>query len=260
MRRGRDQDNSVWQSPTLAKKNQKKVQAWKYRQIFNGFLTSISDNIHIMSRIFLLRHGETEGNAERIYRGRWDLPLNSTGKKQAARAGEALKSIKFSSIFVSPLRRARETAAAIIAATGDCELITEQNLIDIDYGAWTKRPAADVAASHPELTAMWARSPHDVGFPEGESLDDVRGRIETLFGDFSKTGVEGNVLFVSHRVPIKVALCHFLGLPNASFWSVAVDTASISVINLRRDRATLVFSNETCHLRSINGKLGVVDF
>ena len=63
-----------------------------------------------MPRIFILRHGETEGNQKRVFRGLWDLPLNENGQIQAARTGNALKGIKFSRIYTSPLIRAKETA------------------------------------------------------------------------------------------------------------------------------------------------------
>ena len=211
-----------------------------------------------MAHIFLLRHGETEGNERQIFRGRWDLPLNTTGRRQAALAGEALKSISFSSVFTSPLLRARETASE--AAPNSAEIAVEESLIDIDYGEWTKMQAEDAADAYPRNYRMWHHDPGNVVFPGGERLADVRGRIEGFLKGLDDRASDQNILLVSHRVPIKIALCVSLGLADSAFWRIAVDTASISIISLHEGSAGLISCNETCHLRAFGAKLDTIDF
>ena len=213
-----------------------------------------------MGYIFMLRHGETEGNAKKIYRGRWDLPLNDRGKTQAHRAAEALSNFKVSAILTSPLRRAWETAEAVGVSRKSVDVIEEELLIDIDYGEWTKRPATEIETSQPERHRAWYQTPEDVVFPGGEGLSDVRKRIESLFSRLGAQGGDENILLVSHRVPIKVALCFSLGLQDSAFWRIDVDTASISAIMLDGDNIKLAFSNETCHLGLFTEKLDSIDF
>ncbi|MBT3273187.1 MAG: histidine phosphatase family protein, partial [Spirochaetales bacterium] len=129
-----------------------------------------------MPRIFILRHGETEGNQKRVFRGLWDLPLNENGQIQAARTGNALKGIKFSRIYTSPLIRAKETAAAVAAEQRSIEVSEEPALIDIDYGEWTRVPDEDVVRRFPGMYQMWNDAPESVIFPSGEGLEDVRRR------------------------------------------------------------------------------------
>ena len=211
-----------------------------------------------MAHIFLLRHGETEGNERQIFRGRWDLPLNTTGRRQASLAGEALKSISFSSVFTSPLLRARETAAEV--APNSTEIAVEESLIDIDYGDWTKMQAEDVADEYPRQYRTWHHDPANVVFPGGERLADVRARIERFLSGLDDRAPDQNILLISHRVPIKVALCVSLGLADSAFWRITADTASISIINLRGGSASLISCNETGHLQTFASKLDAIDF
>ena len=211
-----------------------------------------------MPHIFLLRHGETEGNERQIFRGRWDLPLNAAGRRQAALAGEALKSISFSSVFASPLLRARETAAEV--APDSTEIAVEESLIDIDYGDWTRMQAEAVAHAYPRQYRRWHHEPGNVIFPGGERLADVRARIEGFLNGLDARAPDQNILVVSHRVPIKVALCVSLGLADSAFWKITVDTASISIISLHEGSTSLISSNETGHLQTFGNKLDAIDF
>jgi broad specificity phosphatase PhoE len=212
-----------------------------------------------MTRIFLVRHGETDGNKKKIYRGHWDLPLNQNGKAQVEKAGEALQAVVLSAIYVSPLLRARQTAEAV-ASRQNVQLVDEEALIDIDYGDWTEMPDAEIAQKFPDLYRQWKQSPESVLFPDGEGLYDVRKRAQPMVTVLAERHPDQSIALVSHRVPIKVILCAALGLDDSAFWRIQVDTASISALDCNNGVFTLIFSNETCHLKSFGEKLGVVDF
>ena len=215
-----------------------------------------------MPRLFLLRHGETEGNKKGIFRGRWDLPLNAHGRTQADLTGRALSEIEFTQVYASPLARARETAEAVIGRQRGGTIREEPALIDIDYGEWTGVADAEVATINPTEHRKWREEPETVVFPGGEGLADVRSRVARLLATLAQRPerAEDSILLVSHRVPIKVMLCVALGLTDAAFWKISLDTASLSVVDARDGNLSLVFSNETCHLKPLREKLGVVDF
>ncbi len=71
-----------------------------------------------MGCFFLLRHGETEWNAQNRFCGRSDVPLSDAGREQARRLGDRLKSVPLDVLYTSPLRRAFETARLISDAIG----------------------------------------------------------------------------------------------------------------------------------------------
>lgn len=212
-----------------------------------------------MTRFFIVRHGQTEGNKNKIYRGRWDLPLNPTGLKQVELAGRALAPVDLDAIYTSPLERTRQTAAALVKHQ-QVEARDEQGLIDIDYGGWTRVADSEVARSQPEIYRRWKSEPQSVVFPDGEGLADVRGRVEPMLKRLVAEYPDGQLALCGHRVSVKMILMVALGLPDAAFWRIAVDPASISVIDFAVGAFSMVFTNETCHLEPLLEKLKAADF
>ncbi len=88
-----------------------------------------------MTSVYLVRHGQTAWNKEEIFRGRSDIPLNETGLKEAALAGEYLKSFEVEAIYSSPLARAWQTAQKI-AGFHRLEVRPLDGLMDMSFGRW----------------------------------------------------------------------------------------------------------------------------
>ncbi|HUU01249.1 MAG TPA: histidine phosphatase family protein [Myxococcota bacterium] len=212
-----------------------------------------------MTRLFVIRHGETDGNKNKIYRGRWDLPLNEKGLAQVEKAGAALETVRLDAILTSPLERTCQTAAAV-ARFQKIEPQTEPALIDIDYGQWTRLLDSEVARKHPDIYARWKQRPETVVFPDGEGLADVRRRVESLLAGLGEEYPGQNVALCGHRVSVKMILMVALGLTDSAFWKILVDTASISVIGLDDGAFSLVFANDTCHLKPLADKFKAADF
>lgn len=89
-----------------------------------------------MTRIILVRHGQTKWNVVERFRGRSDIPLDETGLAQAEALGLRVpRNFKPDAIYTSPLTRARQTAEAIAKRCGiPCR--DHPGLVDIDYGQW----------------------------------------------------------------------------------------------------------------------------
>ena len=68
--------------------------------------------------VYVVRHGLTDYNIQKIYQGRVDVPLNEEGRKQAEETAQKFKGIKIDNILVSPLSRSRDTASYIAEVTG----------------------------------------------------------------------------------------------------------------------------------------------
>ncbi len=212
-----------------------------------------------MTRLLLVRHGETEGNRDHLYRGRWDLPLNETGLAQVEQAGRALGGIALQAIYTSPLLRTQQTAAAV-ARYQQVAVAKEPGLIDIDFGDWTRKAAADIARSQPQLYQRWHQQPAAFVFPAGEGLAAVRARVEECLARLVEKHPDQQIALVGHRVSIKMLLLVALGLENSAFFRLRIDPASISVLDSAAEHFHLVLSNETCHLQSWADKLSIDDF
>ena len=86
-------------------------------------------------KIYVVRHGETDWNTEMRLQGRTDIPLNAQGMEEAEKTSEALKSVPFSAVYVSPLHRARQTAE-ILKRDRRIPVYVDQRLIEMGFGIY----------------------------------------------------------------------------------------------------------------------------
>ena len=158
--------------------------------------------------LYLIRHGETAKNRQKLLQGRSDVPLNENGRKQARQAARFFeeKGIRFDRVYASPLIRAVETARII--AGEDAEILTDDRLLEMDYGPWEgcslERPA-------PELIRFFSDFVHNPA-PQGmESLDHVKERMGLFLEMLKETAPsggdrQGNILASTHAIALKGAL------------------------------------------------------
>jgi broad specificity phosphatase PhoE len=211
-----------------------------------------------MTTLYLVRHGQTAWNREEVFRGRADIPLNETGRKEALLTGQYLERVKVDSLYSSPLSRAVETAEAIARYQGK-EVQISQGLIDIDFGRWQGVSHEKVKERYGDLYRQWNDTPHLVRFPTGESLEDVRERVLRVIDEIVRDHADETLLMVSHRVVNKTMLCGLLGLDNSHFWQIGQDTGCINILEFG-EGFTLRRLNDTSHLVAIEGERIQIDF
>lgn len=207
--------------------------------------------------IILVRHGETAENAREIFRGRLDVELNQTGRRQAQLLSAHLKALKVESIYSSPLKRALQTARCI-ARPHHLDVRLVQELVDFSYGNWEGLTQEQAKRNHPELYDRWIRSPQRVKMPCGERLSQVKRRASQAI---NKVLNHDRCILVSHRVPLKVLICGLLELPNSHFWNIRIDLAGITTFEYdpASNRFILTKHNDTSHLKSIRKEV-LADF
>lgn len=223
------------------------------------FGTSQNGDIYIMSRIILVRHGETDWNREEIFRGRIDINLNQNGIRQAQALLKKLQEQKLDAIYSSPLSRARLTAQ-IIADYYNLKVNLENGFIDINYGGWQGVSHEDVKAQYPKLYHLWQQQPHLVKFPAGECLDDVKRRAMTALERIISNHKSDTIAIAAHRVVNKVMLCAVLGLDISHFWLIRQDTCCINIFEDSPRGYVMFCLNDTCHLKRLNKEIVTVDF
>ncbi len=156
------------------------------------------------SLVYLVRHGESVGNVTPGLRRRDDPPLTERGRAQAARAAEALAGLGIGALFSSPLRRARETAEIIGAATGAGIQVAE-GFREVDMGALSDSDAAEDRALRDAIFSAWLAGDYRRSFPGGEDFPAVIGRArEELRRVLAEAGAPG-IAVVTHRMPIAAA-------------------------------------------------------
>jgi len=210
-----------------------------------------------MTELIVARHGETAWNVEKVFRGRADVNLDDVGVTQAELLGKYLSNWGLEVVYSSPLRRALDTAK-MVARYQRVAVGVAEGLTDIDYGEWQSLPEQEVNRLYPALLDEWNSNPHKVKMPGGESLEDVRRRsVDVVDGILARH--HGIVLLISHRVVIKVLVCHLLGLDNSRFWNIRLDICGITTFDYVDGRFVLTRHNDTSHLRELPKSL-LADF
>ncbi len=202
-----------------------------------------------MTRIILVRHGETEWNRVERFRGRADVPLNQAGLMQAEATGRRIAAEwNPEAIYTSPLSRAVKTAEAI-ARHFALPVQVHPGLIDIDYGQWQGLTPGEARERWPEVADAWYNSPQTARIPDGETLDELRARVSEVVNVIVACHEGQTVVLVSHTVVNRIILLAILGLGNDRFWHLRQDTCAINVFEAEGALFTLVSLNDTCHLR-----------
>ncbi len=199
----------------------------------------------------LLRHGQTPLSAEQRFAGLTDIELTETGAAQAKAAAARLAARGGIDIIItSPLRRARQTADAAVAATG-ARLVADEGFRETDFGAWEGLTFAEARERWPgELTA-WLADP-TAAPPGGESFAEVERRVAAALGRLLADHSRETVLVVSHVTPIKTLLASALLAPPEAMFRMHLDLACLSEIDWYADGPAVVRSfNDTAHLQGL---------
>ena len=181
--------------------------------------------------LYLVRHGETDWNKDQRYQGQTDIPLNETGRAQAARNGEILKflmpGIASADFISSPLSRAIETMEILRRGLGlDVKAYrTEPKLLEVHYGHWEGHLASELQASDPEGVA--GKNADVFGWRPrgGESYADLQDRIS----DWLQT-VDRDTVAITHGGVSRVARGAVLGL----------DTSLVPTLEVPQDKVLIL--------------------
>ena len=216
---------------------------------------------HRGTRIFLVRHGETQWNRDRRFQGQIDIPLNENGKTQARQASAFLKDIDFDFAISSDLLRPKETAEIVLERHPQVRLDVYPDLREISHGTWEGKLEEEIVAFDGALLEAWKAAPETVQMPEGENLQQVWERVGKAWRDILKTYSKPNEprvgLVVAHDAVNKALLCRLFGLEPQSFWNFKQGNGSVTVIDYPKGidkMPVLQASNITSHIGGVLDK------
>jgi broad specificity phosphatase PhoE len=166
-----------------------------------------------MATVFLARHGQTAYNLEGRFQGQQPVPLDDTGREQAAELAERAAGYGFAALWCSPLLRARETADTVSAKIG-LQPREDPRLMETDAGDWTNRSFTDVQTEAPELFEQFFTGAPSFAFPGGESFAEQEVRVDAALREIEAGALPA--LVVCHGMVIRAALSVRAGewLPN----------------------------------------------
>jgi broad specificity phosphatase PhoE len=185
------------------------------------------------SRLWLVRHGETEWSASGRHTSITDIELSSAGEQAAEKVAGRLSGVTFARVLTSPRSRARRTAE--LAGFPHAEVLDD--LAEWDYGDDEGLTTPQIREQRPGWT-VWSDGPK-----AGESAEDVRRRADRVVELVRAT--DGQVLVFSHGHFSRVLGARWLGLHVAAGAHLRLSTASVSVLGWERETAVIDHWNDT---------------
>jgi alpha-ribazole phosphatase/probable phosphoglycerate mutase len=180
-------------------------------------------------RLLLVRHAETEASARGRCYGSLDVGLSPLGRSQCAALAAVMAVERVAAVVASPRLRAVETARAI-AEPHRLKVRQDADLRELDFGELEGRTYDEIAATLPELYAAWMTHPTGVRFPGGECYDDLKERALRAVATARERLDGRTAVLITHGGIVRAVLADVLGVPDERIFRIAVDPASVSVV------------------------------
>ncbi len=205
-----------------------------------------------MTTVLLLRHGRTRANSAGVLVGRTPgVELDEVGQRQARDVAKTLARahVELAAVYTSPLRRCRQTVAALSAHGVSAPApVVDDRLIECDYGTWTNRDLAQLAEEPTWQTVQW--QPSRAVFPGGEALADVAARANAAVHEWERRireqhGADAVWLVCSHEDVLKTIVASSIGTHLDSFQRIMIRNGAVTAIRFAWERPYVLCLNET---------------
>lgn len=176
-------------------------------------MTPMSFDGEYKTKILIVRHGESVGNAERRFLGHTDKDLSERGYLQAARTAEFLKNENIDAIYSSSLIRAYNTAKPHAELRG-LDVITSDNLREIYAGSWENLLVTEIIAGwESEFIGGWRENFGTYTLPDGESVIHAGERMYAEVKRIAEKNIGRTVLIGTHAAVIRAFFGKILKIP-----------------------------------------------
>jgi len=173
-----------------------------------------------LRQIIFLRHGQAKNNTERILAGRTEgVPLTDTGIKQSEHTAELLEHMNISTIYSSPIQRAKHTAE-IVGKHNSLDVTIDDRLIELDMGKFTGMPYDEIFNSHGNVFMKFYNGNLEIAHNGVETFSDVKKRILGIVDHIIEKHPDENVLLVTHMDPIKAMLSTVIDLSPTNLYEL----------------------------------------
>ncbi|MGQ4649643.1 histidine phosphatase family protein [Lyngbya aestuarii] len=198
--------------------------------------------------LYFLRHGETTASRQGGYCGTLDVELTPEGRQMASDFAAAYKTIPWTAVFVSPMRRTIATAKPLCEAAG-MEMQLRDGLKEIAYGKWEGKSPEEVDRDFHDEYIRWLNDPGWNSPTGGEKGVDIARRSFAVIDEIERSCDAGNVLVVSHKATIRIMLCLLLGIDVGRFRDrIGMQVASVSIVEYGTRGPLLKVLGDRSHL------------
>ena len=202
-----------------------------------------------VTTVYLIRHGEAEGNVLPYFQGTADTKLTEKGRAQVAYLAERFREIPLDAVYYSPWHRAKETAGAV-NKYHDLPLIPEYDLHEINGGDWEGVPVVELCRKFPAEFEIWKKRIWDFQAPNGEKMTQVYQRMAEAVTRIAKANPGKTIAVCSHGCAIRNFLCYaeFNDITRLNDVGWAENTAVSQLTYAPENGWQLVMKNSASHL------------
>ena len=210
-----------------------------------------------MGTLIIVRHGETEWNAEGRIQGHTDIGLSEKGAEQARSLGIRLAGMNIDVAYSSDLKRTSETARLALGGR-DIALNETPMLREYHKGEFEGLTLSEIKSRFPNEYPKYLEKDLEYAPKGGESTRDVSARMATIMDEIKSNHLDETVLVVSHGGVLRAAMVSLLGMPLEGNWSFLFGNCSLTMFDTHADNAVLRVFNDTSHLQGAvhQGMLG----
>jgi broad specificity phosphatase PhoE len=207
-------------------------------------------------RCYIIRHGETQSNVHKIYAGTSNERITARAEQEARLLAERLVDRGITFCYVSPIRRAVDTAL-ILAGNLAISAFIEKNLREMELGPWEGLSEDRVAVEFPEEWKTWNQTPAWLGLAGRETLEDVQRRILSVLQTWCLCNKKKTIAAVTHVALIRCILLYSMGKPLNDYRQIHVPNTTAFVLDVelsKPDRKLHLYLDETINTHELSDK------
>ncbi len=210
-----------------------------------------------MTKLLLIRHGESEANRERFFAGQLDAPLLDTGIFQAELTARYIaESYTVSAVYASDLQRAFKTGE-IIAAMCGAPIFSDRQLREIYAGAWQGKSFEELISLFKKDYTSWLYDIGNCKTTGGEGTQELANRVLSALTKIAKEHSGETVAIATHATPIRAMECLWKGFPLDEMKNISwVSNASVTEVSFENGNWTLGKIGEDAHLAKMRTAFG----
>lgn len=202
-----------------------------------------------MTKIYLIRHAEAEGNLYRRSQGQYDANISALGQAQIAALAERFREESIDALWSSDLHRTMSTATAILKYHPQLELKTTPSLREVCMGVWEDMPWGNIDRDDHEQMELFSGDPARWFVPGSESYEAVVTRIKETILTLGAMYEGKTIAVVSHGFAIRALLCDHFGIPSEEFHRLPYgDNTSVALLTVENGSLGVEWYNDNSHL------------
>ncbi len=204
-----------------------------------------------MTKIYLIRHAEAEGNFYRRIHGHYNSDVTARGRLQIEALAERFRDIPIDAVYASDLLRTQRTAGAILKYHPQLKLNIEPRLKEVCMGSWEDEPWGNVAQEMPDQLYYFGSDPARWNIPGSESFEDLGDRIMGIITELAQRHNGQTIACVSHGMAIRTLMCRIKGVKSEDIGAVLHgDNTCVALLDVENGSISIEYYNDNSHLQN----------